>query len=130
MVTGEIQLTDLSDLKIVENCIADFILLFKERYYQLSFFYVKVEQFEKLDNLLFDVSLSYVTTLPALFCVYSFDYLCDTLSVSVPPRVSAENVTTIATGGMTVSCLVLNNCVEELLLGRHHRSDVIRQADI
>lgn len=77
-------------------------------------------QVEDAEVPLGDVCLPYVTLLHASFCVYGFDYSRSSLSSTLQPGVSNEDVSTTSTGGMSVGCQVLNHGVKVLLLDARH----------
>lgn len=68
-----------------------------------------------------------VTFAPASFCMYSFDYSRDTLSVRFYPAVIADEMTTLSTSAMTAGRHVLHDGAKVLLLDKCYRLEGLRQ---
>lgn len=82
---------------------------------------MRIEKIEDPDILLRDVSLSHISSLPALFCNYGFGYSRDTLLVTFHRGVCASNVTSPTTDGRTVGRQIMDNDENIFLLDGRHR---------
>lgn len=111
-------MTDGADEMSVKNCAAVNGRLFNVRDYHQAVLFVRIDQIQDTDILLRDVGLSHVTSSRASFQTHGFDFFRGTLSRIIYPGVSADDVTTLTTSGMTVVGKFLNNGEKVFLIER------------
>lgn len=121
---------DRADAMSIKNGTAVNVCVFKiSDYYQTDLF-ARIKQIEYPEILVHEVSLSQVTLSRASYRMYGFDYPRGTLSVNFHPTVSAEDITTISTGGMIAARQVLDNRAKVSLLDGSQRLEKMRQQHV
>lgn len=126
----QVAVNDTSNVMYVENCTAVEARVFNISDYDHKDLIVRIEQIEVPDIRLHDFSLSHMTLLRALYCICDFDYSSRTLSVPFYPGVSADNMSTPSTGGMTVRRQVLINDAKGLFLDGRQCLEAMRQLHV
>lgn len=100
----------------VEKGLSFNVLVFNESdYYQANLF-LKLYYKEDPDIPLRDVSLSHVTSLLALFCMYGLDYSRPSVPVPIYPGMSGKELATASPGHIAVACHCPENVTKGLLL--------------
>lgn len=112
----EIPVTSTAESMSAENRATVDVRVFNLNDHHRTDLFVRMVQMEEPGISLRDMSLSHISSLYASIRMCSFDYFHGTLSVTFLPVVSAEDVTTLSTAGMTAARLVLNNDGKSLLL--------------
>lgn len=123
----EVPATDGANVMSAENGTTANVGAFIVRDYHQVDLLVRIGRIEYPDIRLRDVNLSHLTSLRTLICMYGSDYRRSRLTVTFHSGLSADDVTTLSTGGMTVGRQVLNNCANVFLIDERHGLEEMRQ---
>lgn len=122
-----ISVTGRADDMSVTNGTAVNVCVFNVSDHHQTDLFVRNEQVEDLVISLPDISLSHVTSLPALSGMYGLQFSRSTLSVSFFLEVNGDYATKPSTGGMTFERQFRNNGATFLFLDCRHRLEAMQQ---